>query len=425
MVDTFTYALTSPTVFAGSHFIVAFRGAEIFENVVSSSAKTGLEVETVIRVIGRTSTCFLLLLASAHAFSSDRDDLSKPAIIVSHSPEVKDHKFTFEVRLYPNPSDKRKATLSVICSRGLKCAPLQQSVSLAAPNIQPFIAEEIEELNSAEIDISLAIDGGKVLGDAQVLDFGLIKSIARIGSDAPKEFKAGEARPVHFWLEDSAGARVKPTSTVFIEISKSTDCAGLKAVPTDVDPKTRQFGDGASTNIPEWRNEALDAIWIAPYHWNQGSCQLDLLLTSAGQPIFRSTLVVPTSPDYGTALIACLLGGVVQYLLASLVQIVLLARSKSQVNFYQIFVGPNGVEIIETLLKALLAYLLAYILNTTELVQFKGAGNNSLLGFGTFAFLLGFWQLKPLWDAIRNLSKMDHKSAGQIDSVAEPQAEVK
>jgi hypothetical protein len=44
--------------------------------------KFWMEFEMVIRLVGHILTCFLLL-SSAQAFCLDRDDLSKPEIVVS------------------------------------------------------------------------------------------------------------------------------------------------------------------------------------------------------------------------------------------------------------------------------------------------------------------------------------------------------
>ena len=116
---------------------------------------------------------------------------------------------------------------------------------------------------------------------------------------------------------------------------------------------------------------------------------------------------------------ACLFGVILQYLLSGLVQLVLAARAKQKPSLSIIFVGANGVEIIETVLKGTLAFLLAFMLDTTDLVQFKSADQSSLSGFAILGFLIGFWQLKPLWDAIRNFSKATAPTGPEEQSEAQ------
>ncbi len=56
----------------------------------------------------------LLLGWGNYALGQESIVLSKPSIMVGDSPELKDKTFSFQVKMYANPSDKRNAILTVI-----------------------------------------------------------------------------------------------------------------------------------------------------------------------------------------------------------------------------------------------------------------------------------------------------------------------
>jgi hypothetical protein len=341
------------------------------------------------------------------AMCQDKSANSNLEIVVPHSalkPEVKKYEFT--VKLWPSAGDSRQAELIVRCSPtpGLSCSPEKQKVSLSDPKLSPITARVEDELNAAEIDADLHINDGTALTASRSLDFGLWNSMTNVGNDFPLDFVGGSPRGAHLWLEGANGAKLKPTTTIQIDVRSRDGCAEVKKVNQNEDERSVQFGPIASINIAAWHEKTSGTVWVNPGLWSKSDCSLDLVLKSGNEEKQWKTIQLSIKPNYGPAFLMCLLGALAQYFVANLVQIVLATRAKEKVVLRELFIGPNGVEIIETLLKGTLAYLISYLLNTTEIIQFKGADKSSLLGFAIIGFLIGFWQLKPLWDAIRKLS---------------------
>jgi hypothetical protein len=358
------------------------------------------------------------LVLAGDAACQNQAEISQPRIIVVRPLSPKDHKFSFTVQIFPNISDKRTGVLTVTCDTGLSCSPSQQVVSLSAPNLQQFSAQSVDDvdLNSAEIDVTLAIDNGPKLSDSKFLDLGLLESISNIGNDMPSDLVGGRSSSFHLWLSAANGSQLRPSSTVFVEVSSLDNCAELKAVGPKEEESSKKFGFKAPATILGGDIEANSVIWVRSSLWSQSSCQLEVAVNSSKGNLTRRRLLLSIKPDFKPAILFCFLGCILQYVVAGLVKIVFLARTKKPVDLGTIFVGSNGVEIIETLLKGCLAFGLAFVLNTTQLVRFGGANNNSLLGYGTFSFLIGFWQLQPLWEAIRQLSGSSEGSERGSDS---------
>jgi hypothetical protein len=360
----------------------------------------------------------LLLLATILSNSIKCQDVrpdSTLEIVVPHGalkPEVK--QYQFPVNLWPSAGDKRRAELTVRCSSGLSCYPAKQTVSLSDPKLSPITAQLQDELNSAEIDADLHISDGTAFSVSRSLDFGLWSSMPNLGNDFPADFVGGSPRGAHLWLESANGGKLKPTTTIQIDVRSHDGCAQVKTVKQNEDESSVQFGQVASINIAAWYENTSGTVWVNPGLWSRSDCSLDVILKSGNEERQWKTIKLSIRPNYGPALLMCLVGALAQYLIANLVQIVLATRAREKVVIRDLFVGQNGVEIIETLLKGTLAYLIAYILNTTEIIQFKGADKSSLLGFAIIGFLIGFWQLKPLWDAIRKLSNSG--TSGQSNS---------
>jgi hypothetical protein len=364
----------------------------------------------------------VVLTTSARCQDSAHLDLE---IEIPHGTLKSDLKhYSFPIRLQAIGSDRRQGELNVHCSNGLVCTPLAQNVSFSNPNLTPLAVDIQETLNSAEIDLNLSTSDGKLLlVTSGTLNFGLWDSVESIGSDFSTELMGGAPSGGRLWLEDLSGGKLRPTSIVQLEIIPRNGCARVKSVNTGPDAKAVNFGPYATVKIDAWHNVTSDELWVEPNVWNNSVCLLDVNVMSGRNQMASTSLKLSIKPNYLAAFLFCLFGAFVQYVLAGLVQLVLATRADQKVSFRKIFVGSNFVEIIEALLKGSIAYLLAYILNTTDIVQFRGANRGSLLGFAIFGFLIGFWQLKPLWEAIRRLSDSAGPPATAIPPAAPPAAD--
>jgi hypothetical protein len=312
--------------------------------------------------------------------------------------------YDFAFILQSSAGDHRTGELVVDCSRRLHCQPLTQKVSLSNPKLKKLSVDlEEEGLNSAEIDLSLKLSDGTTLNASRPLNFGLWNSVESIGSDFPREIMGGKPANAHLWLEGAGGAKLTPTTVVQLTVISRDGCAQLrtqKAVQTPL--SIASFW--AAIDIPSWNNETLDTLSVAPNIWGNSVCNLEVAAESAGERKALAFLKLTIKPNYWPAFAFCLIGAFAQYVLAGMVQVVLATRANQKVSFLTVFVGSNAVEIIEPALKGVIAFVISYVLNTTEIVQFKGADSSSFIGFFVFGFLIGFWQLKPLWDAIKKLS---------------------
>ena len=198
--------------------------------------------------------------------------------------------------------------------------------------------------------------------------------------------------------------KLSPTTLVHLAVIAKDGCAQVRTVKTEQKESSSNSGLWTTIDIPGWKNETIDTLSVEPNIWSNSVCTLEVDVESAGDRMTVASLKLNVKPNYWAALVFCLLGAFAQYVLAGMVQVVLATRANEKVSFLKVFVGSNCVEIIEPALKGVIAFVISYILNTTEIVQFKGADKSSLFGFVVFGFLIGFWQLKPLWEAIKKLS---------------------
>lgn len=250
----------------------------------------------------------------------------------------------------------------------------------------------------------MKVSDGSILTMSRPLNFGLWDSVESIGSDFPRELMGGNPESAHLWLEGPGGAKLSPTSRVHLSVIPKDGCAQVRTVSMNQKGNSSNAGLWTTIEIPEWKNETIDTLSVSPNIWGNSVCTLEVAVESAGDRMAVTSLKLTVKPNYWAAFVFCVLGAFAQYVIAGMVQVVLATRANERVSFLKVFVGSNGVEIIEPVLKGIIAFVISYILNTTEIVQFKGADTSSLIGFVIFGFLIGFWQLKPLWEAIKKLS---------------------
>jgi len=352
------------------------------------------------------AACLLLIPAADSDSASQVTSFgTKLDIDIPHGtmkPEVKH--YNFPISLQANAGDKRTGDLTVNCSTSLHCQPLTQKVLLSKPQLKPLSVDLAETLNSGEIDLIMKVSDGSTLTASRPLNFGLWDAVESIGSDFPRELIGGASESAHLWLEGQGGVKISPTTLVHLAVIAKDGCAQVRAVKTEQKESSSNYGLWTTIDIPGWKNETIDSLSVEPNIWGNSFCTLEVDVESAGDRMTVAFLKLNVKPNYWAALIFCLLGAFAQYVLAGMVQVVLATRANEKVSFLKVFVGLNCVEIIEPALKGMIAFVISYILSTTEIVQFKGADRSSLIGFVIFGFLIGFWQLKPLWDAIKKLS---------------------
>jgi hypothetical protein len=374
---------------------------------------------TLVRHI---SALFWLAMALGPSGRAQAPDIQpKPSILVAPSPTVSDHRFLFSVKVYAIPGDKREATLSVFCSEDLTCSPDQQLVNTSEAKVLPFTATLEDNANSAEISVQLAIKGDpNPISTSKALDFGLWNSVSKVGNSDPEELVGGSESKIRLWLQDSKGNKIRPSSNIQIEAS-STGCIALKTILLNENEKSKAYGNAAATAIKAGAVEASEALWLKPGYWTRSQCNLDVVLSSGGEIQNRFSISLPIKSNYLPALAICLLGAFCQFFLAALVNLAIAARAKETVVLKALFVGAYGVEIIDMFLKGTLAFVLAYILDSTDIIKFKSANSTSLSGFCVFAFLIGFWQIQPLWAALSRMAKGSEapKAADNQTSVGE------
>ena len=194
------------------------------------------------------------LLAGA-AVAQSRASAQELQILGNHTLSAGQTKFEFQVRIPQFSGDPRSARLRVICSEGLTCSPDTQQVQLTTGVATSFTATKAEELNSADIAVQLEIDKDTILSTVRALDFGLWSTVVRVGHEAD-ELIGGESRALHLWLEDAKGAKIKPTSTVQVEMSSSDGCVELK---TGWRQLSWPFGDNypGRSEVGSWSRVAL------------------------------------------------------------------------------------------------------------------------------------------------------------------------
>ena len=350
-----------------------------------------------VGLLGASSSTASAAVAQASATSPDFQ------ILGNHSSLRDQTKLEFPLRVPKFSGDPRSGKLTVICSDGLTCSPETQVVVLAAGTATAITAIKAEGLNSADISAQLEIDGERTLTAVRALDFGLWATVTAVGYET-NELIGGESRALHVWLEDGSGSKIKVTSPIQVEMSSSDGCVELKTVNRTEKSDAKNFGTATSTTIKGWQVQSEGEIWIRPVLWTAGVCDIQVVLQSAGIAMWSKKLHLRVKPNYLPAFLMSCAGAGIQYLLAALMRIAAAARGGKRISLRDNFVGSNGVEIIETLLKGSFAFVLAFFLNTMELIQFKGADKSSLLGFGVFGFLIGFWQLPALWEVFRKFS---------------------
>jgi hypothetical protein len=349
----------------------------------------------------------LLLIPAAHSDTASQATPfgAKLDIDIPHGTMKSEVKhYEFPISLQSNAGDQRTGDLTVNCSTSLHCQPLKQKVLFSKPQLKSLSVDLGEALNSAEIDLVMTVSDGSTLRAARPLNFGLWDSVESIGSDFPRELMGGNPESAHLWLEGPNGVKLSPTTLVHLAVTAKDGCAQVRTVKTEQKETSSNSGLWTTIDIPGWKNETIDTLSVEPNIWLNSFCTLEVDVESAGDRMTVASLKLNVKPNYWAALVFCLLGAFVQYVLAGMVQVVLATRANEKVSFLKVFVGSNGVEIIEPALKGIIAFVISYILNTTEIVQFKGADKSSLIGFVIFGFLIGFWQLKPLWEAIKKLS---------------------
>ena len=274
-------------------------------------------------------------------------------------------KFEFQLHVPQFNADPRSVMLKVTCSDGLTCVPATQMVALATGIAVPLTVTKSEGLTSADISAQLEIDNDTTLTAVRALDFGLWSAVVKVGHDA-EQLVGGESRALHFWLEDAKGLKIRVTSTIQMEMSSLDGCVELKTANPKEKADAKAFGKSISTTINKWQEEAEGAIWIHPVLWTAGGCAVDIILRSGGIQTKRYKLPLQVKPSYLPAFLMSCAGAGIQYLLAGLMRIAAAARGGKVISFNGIFVGPNGVEIIETLLKGSFAFVLAFVLNRAE-----------------------------------------------------------
>jgi hypothetical protein len=231
------------------------------------------------------------------------------------------------------------------------------------------------------------------LSETKFLNLGIQDSIATIGNDIPPDLVGGEPFPFHLWLLAANESQLRPSSSLFLEISSLGNCAELKSVGSKEDEASKKFGSKVSPIISGGDAEANSTIWARTSLWGRNSCQLDIAVNSAKGILVRRHLLLAIKPFWVPTLVVCLLGCFIQYALAGLIHFV----EKKPVHLRW-----EGIR--HTLAKGVLAFILGYGLNHFEIVKFGGTNNNSLLGYGIFSFLVGFWRIKPLWEILQQLS---------------------
>jgi hypothetical protein len=91
-----------------------------------------------------------------------------------------------------------------------------------------------------------------------------------------------------------------------------------------------------------------------------------------------------------------ILGSFANYLLGGLVQVLALIRKGAKKVFGKVFIGPKGSEIISMLLKGVLAFMAAVLIQSNNVFGIE-IQKNSLTGFLFLGFMFGFWPVDRLW----------------------------
>ena len=169
----------------------------------------------------------------------------------------------------------------------------------------------------------------------------------------------------------------------------SENCADFQSIPDDPREKPKPFAPSGSVNISAEAPHSAE-LFIRPNTWSSAPCNISVRpKVLPNYPLDNVGLTAQVKPNIGPALMMAILGSFTNYLLGGLVQALALIRKGTKSVFGGVFIGPKGSEIISMILKGILAFLAAVLIQSNNVFGIV-IEKNSLTGFLSLGFMFGF-----------------------------------
>ena len=372
-----------------------------------------------------------LLLLAFPGYASGAEDITalpEPVIVLPDAlPTRAPATFAFHVKLGNNPLGPRAATLSIICKPAEKvdCGPIRRPVMLADTAAWDVRATVNGGVNSTEIDAQLELDGLSRPGKSRFVNLGLLNDLQALHNEGASDpISSGDTRPVSFWLEDRDGHPIGPSSGIRISVVPLERCVDVKAVTDGTAPETIPYsGPVFKATLDASHPRMTQALYIHAPFWSAGRCILRVTL-SAGDDDFGhpESVAVSVRPHMLVVFVMCLLGTFVQFLFAGAVRLVATSKAPTSEPLWQTVFGRNGWRLLEVFVKALAAWIFANLLEVSTLFHFCSVDGSSLLTFGVFGFLVGFWSIQKVVAKLRGMAHGDSETAAD-DGASTPQTD--
>jgi hypothetical protein len=329
-----------------------------------------------------------------------------PAALPTEAPA----RFSLQVKFAGALDDTRTALLTIVCKpTEIDCSPSRSRVTLGDSRPSTIDVSIPAGVNSAEIDAQIEADGQSKPAKSRFVNLGLSAAVSSLGSEGATDLLvSGQTRRVVFWLEDRNGQPLKPASGIQIRVLSADHCVDMKTVSWGGDPDAVPFSFAPFSAILDTAHPRMtQALYVHAPLWSAGKCAL-LVNLNAGDDQFDRPMSVTLNvqPHFVVVLSMCCLGALIQFLFAATIRLAALSKSPTpgSGSVTSLIFGRNGWQLLEVFAKGLAACVFALMLEKTNLFHFGSIDTTSLLSYGVFGFLIGFWSVDKIVARLRNIA---------------------